>query len=184
MTPTTSLFKRKLIKHGSYTLIAHLSLVQVAPIVFSSPGENQWKRGITNEALVFTLLFSSCCTFLSFSLPAFMSSVSWPSCMCGEHVDGPWVLSGDVRPWASPLFFGFDNNGHGFSAVTFHLQRWIASIVDFKERTVGREEVEDGFLYFIFHCMRRFDGVHRLHKFKGFWLIRDTEVIKIWLLPF
>lgn len=73
--------------------------------------------------------------------------------MRGEHVDGPWALSGDGQPWASPLLFGFDNNGRGFSALTFHLQRWMEAIVGFKERAVGREESEDGFLYLIFHFM-------------------------------
>lgn len=69
--------------------------------------------------------------------------------MCGEHVDGPRALSGDGRPRASPLLFGFDNNGQGSSAVTFHLRRWMAAIVGFKERNVEREEASDGFIYFI-----------------------------------
>lgn len=47
----------------------------------------------------------------------------------------------------------------------------MAAIVGFKERNVGREEGEDGFLYFIFHCMKRFDGMQQVELFKGFWLI-------------
>lgn len=110
------------------------------------------------RALTFTPLLSSRCTSLSFSPPAFVSPVVALLCVCGKRVDGPRALSGDGRPRASPLLFGFDNNGRGSSAVTSHQRRWMAAIVGCKERNVGREEGEDGFLYFIFHCMRWFEG--------------------------
>lgn len=43
------------------------------------------------------------------------------------------------------------------------------SIVGFKEENVGREEGEDGFLNFIFHCTRSYDAAFgRLCQLKGF----------------
>lgn len=65
--------------------------------------------------------------------------------MRGKRVEGPLALSGDGRPQASPLPFGFDNNGRGSSAVAFHLQRWMAAVVGFKEKNVGGEEGEHEF---------------------------------------
>lgn len=163
VTPATSLIERKLIDVCAAHIIAHPSLMQVTPILFSSPGENWWMRAVTNEG--------PCVVLLPLHL-----FVLFPACLCVICI-GPLVCVADAwtgpgrsqvtaGPWASPLLFAFDNNGRGPSAVTLHLQWWMAAIVDVNERSVGREESEDGFLYIIFHCMR---------SFKGFWLMRDIR---------
>lgn len=96
--------------------------------------------------------------------------VLFPACLC-VACSGPLVCVCVANAWSGAgrsqvtaarephlSSLASDNNGRGSSAVTFHLRRWMAAIVGFEERNAGREEGEDGFLYIIFHCERRFDA--------------------------
>lgn len=100
-------------------------------------------------------------TVLFFSQPPFVSSVMTVLCLCRTR----GRTSGALR-WqsgcGSHLLFGFNYNSCGSSAVTFHLCRWMAAIVCFKERNVRREEGVDGFLYLVSHSERRADSMQKV----------------------
>lgn len=89
---------------------------------------------------------------LSFSLPAFVSSAVALLCVVNTWMGpGRSQVTGSREPHLSSLVL--TTMAVVSLVLTFHLQRWMEAIVGFKERAVGREESEDGFLYLIFHFM-------------------------------
>lgn len=122
VTPATSFTESKLIDASIAHIIAHPFLTRVTPILLSSPGENWWMGGITNEGpcvrssivlllLHLLVLFPAClCVICSGPLVCVVNTWMGPGC---SQVTGgrkphlsplwfwqqwPWFLSGDFPP--------------------------------------------------------------------------------------
>lgn len=124
VTPTTSLLKRKLIEACTAHIIAHTSLTQVAPILFSSPGENWWMRGITNEGP---------CVHSSVVLLPLHLIVLFPACLC-VVCSGPLVCVANAwtGPGRSQVTGGYEPHLSSLVLTTKAVvpQRWLSTCRD------------------------------------------------------